>query len=134
MNHAFGFNAQKDSPRYEVLAYKYGDGEAEGTSSDVSIGQLGSNKQGTNANGSMPLGDKLYVKWREKATGQTYEDMVELRPLLPQDMTSQRIHFVVDGPQLYVYLKDMKRYPDPEDPISGPYEPQIYLTRQIYPY
>lgn len=133
VNHAFGFNAPRDSPQYEVLAYRYGDRKAVSTSSDTSIRQFGKAHQGTGINGPMPLGDSLYVKWRDKATGQTYEDTVDLRPLLPRDMTNQRIHFVVDGPQLYVYLKDMTRYADPKDPVVGPFKPQVFVTRQIYP-
>ena len=81
----------------------------------------------------MPLGSSLYVKWREKSSGQAYEDTVDLRPLLPNDMTGQRIHFVVDGPRLYVYLKDMNRYANPMDPIVGPFKLQVFVTRQIYP-
>ncbi len=32
-----------------------------------------------------------------------------LRPLLPRSMGDQRIHFVVDGPQLCMYLKSIQR-------------------------
>jgi hypothetical protein len=133
VDHAFGFNIDQDSPTHEILAYRYGAGLMHTTSSETSIRQFGRSRQGTNINGPMPLGDTLYVKWRDKATDQTYEDTVDLRPLLPRDMTNQRIHFVVTGPQLYVYLKDMKRYADPKDPIVGPFKLQVFVTRQIYP-
>jgi len=80
----------------------------------------------------MPLGDALYVKWRDKTTGHKYEDTVDLRPLLPRDMTHQRIHFVVDGPQLYVYLIDP--VPRPKDwPVVGPKKYQNEKVRQLYP-
>jgi hypothetical protein len=133
VNHAFGFNVEQDSPGHEVLAYRYGTGLMHTTSSDTSIRQFGKSRQGTNVNGPMPLGDSLYVRWRDLNTNKTYEDTVDLRPLLPRDMTLQRIHFVVDGPQLYVYLKDMTRHADPKDPIVGPFKLQVFVTRQIYP-
>jgi hypothetical protein len=57
----------------------------------------------------MLLGDDLYVKWRIKSTGEIYEDTVDLRNRLPEDMHRQRIRFVVWGPQLYVYLISPKR-------------------------
>lgn len=133
VNHAFGFNTPQDSPQYEVLAYKYGEGKVVSTSSDTAIRDFGGSRQGTNVNGPMPLGDRLYVKWRDKGTGQTYEDLVDLRPLLPRDMTNQRIYFVVDGPQLHVYLMNLKRRADPAAPIVGPFKLQYFSTRQIYP-
>lgn len=52
----------------------------------------------------MPRGDTLYVKWRIKASGAVHEDTVDLRKRMPSDITDHRIHFVVKGPQLYVYL------------------------------
>ena len=133
VNHAFGFDAGVDSPGHEVLAYRYGDGKGVARSSDTAIRQFGRSKQWDGINGPMPLGDTLYVKWRVNATGQTYEETVDLRPLLPRDMTLKRIHFVVAGPQLHVYLKDMTRYALPTDPPVGPFKPQVFKTQQIYP-
>lgn len=131
--HAFGFDAVNESRGFEVLAYSYSrDGQAI-VSSETAIRQFGKAHQGTGINGPMPVGDTLSVKWRSKADGQVYEDKVDLRPLLPRDMQFQRIHFAVDGPQLYVFLKDTTRYADPKDPIVGPFKLQIFVTRQIYP-
>ncbi|MDO9437981.1 hypothetical protein [Hydrogenophaga sp.] len=132
VSHAFGFNTPQDSPQYEVLAYKYGDGKVVTTSSDSAIRQFGVSKQGTNVSGPMPLGDALTVKWRDKTSDKTYEDKVDLRPLLPRDMTKQRIHFVVDGAQLFVYLIDP--VPRPKDwPVVGPKKFRNEKSRQIYP-
>ncbi|NIM43260.1 MAG: hypothetical protein GTN84_18625 [Hydrogenophaga sp.] len=132
MNHAFGFNVEQDSPGHEVLAYRYGSGAMHTTSSDTSIRQFGRSRQGTNVNGPMPLGDSLYVKWRQEPSGQVYEDTVDLRSLLPRDMARQRIHFVVNGSQLYVYLIDPVPRP-PDWPAVGPRKFQHEKTRQIYP-
>jgi hypothetical protein len=132
VNHAFGFNARIDSPGHEVLAYRYGDGKGVARSSDTAIRQFGRSKQGDGINGPMPLGDTLYVKWRDLAADQTYEDTVDLRPLLPRDMTRQEIYFMVAGPQLYVYLIDP--VPRPADwPVVGPKKFQNEKIRQIYP-
>jgi len=132
VNHAFGFDARIDSPTYEVLAYRYGDGKGVARSSDNAIRNFGQSPQVTSIGGPMPLGDTLYVKWRDKTTGDTYEDTVDLRSLLPRDMTNQRIHFVVNGPQLYVYLIDP--VPRPKDwPVAGPRKYQNEKVRQVYP-
>ncbi len=80
----------------------------------------------------MPLGDSLYVKWRNKATEQVFEKTVDLKPLLPRDMTNQRIHFVVAEGELFVYLIDP--VPRPKDwPIVGPSKFQYEKVRQIHP-
>lgn len=132
VNHAFGFDARVDSPNFEILAYRYGDEKRVARSSDNSIKSFGRSPQVTGINGPMPLGDRLYVKWREKATGETYENTVDLRPLLPRDMTRQRIHFVVDGPQLFVYLIDP--VPRPKDwQVVGPRKFHNEKIRKIYP-
>lgn len=130
--HAFGFDAVNESKGFEVLAYSYSrDGRAI-VSSNTAIRQFGKAHQGTGINGSMPLGDTLYVKWRQKPDGPAYEDTVDLRPLLPRDMHRHDIHFMVDGPQLYVYLIDPA--PRPADwPVVGPRKFQNEKIRQIYP-
>lgn len=132
VNHAFGFNVEQDSPEHEVLAYRYGTGAMVATSSDTSLRQFGRSRQGANVNGPMPLGDSLYVKWRYEPSGQTFEDTVDLRPLLPRDMTLQRIYFVVKGPQLYVYLINPAPRP-PDWPAVGPKKFQNEKILQIYP-
>ena len=133
VDHAFSFNTRKESPGYEILAYRYGDGKVSFHSSDSAIRQFGESLQGDGINGPMPLGDSLYVKWRNKATEQVFEKTVDLKPLLPRDMTRQEIHFVVAEGELFVYLKDMTRYAKPSDPIVGPSKFQLFVTRQIHP-
>lgn len=133
VDHAFSFNVDQDSKSYEILAYRYGSGLMHSTSSDSTIRQFGQSRQGANINGPMPLGDSLYVKWRNKATEQVFEKTVDLKPLLPRDMTRQEIHFVVAEGELFVYLKDMTRYAKPSDPVVGPFKVQLFVTRQIHP-
>ena len=80
----------------------------------------------------MPLGENLYVKWRNKATGQMFEKTVDLKPLLPRAMTRQEIYFVVAEGDVYVFLVDP--VPRPKDwPIVGPSKFQYEKVHQIHP-
>ncbi len=103
-DHAFSFDAVRESPDAEILNYRYGDSRMLATHAQEGDLQRGTVRQGTNINGPMLRGDFLYVKWRIKRTGKEYEDTVDLRSRLPMDIADHRIHFVIKGPQLYVYL------------------------------
>lgn len=104
VDHAFSFDARWDSPGVEILNYRYGDSNLPGTRIPPQLLASGGSSGTTGISGPMPLGDSLYVKWRIKATGEVFEDMVDLKSRLPADITGQRIYFIVSGPQLYVYL------------------------------
>ena len=132
VDHAFGFDAPQDSPGIEIVYYRYGNTKGPFISADLAIRQFGKSMQGTNINGPMPLGDTLTVKWRIKATGQEFEDTVNLKPRLPSDMANQRIHFSVKESQLFVYVIDP--VPRPADwPVVGPRKFQYEKVTQIYP-
>lgn len=103
-DHAFSFDARRDSPNAEVLNYRYGDSNLPGTRIPLALLREGGASGGTGINGPMPRGDSLYVKWRIKATGVVYEDTVDLKSRLPEDITRHHIYFIIKGPQLYVYL------------------------------
>lgn len=131
-DHAFSFDAVRESPDAEVLNYRYGDSRMLAAHAQEGDLQRGTVRQGTNINGPMLRGDFLYVKWRIKRSGKEYEDRVDLRSLLPADIQDHRIHFVIKGPQLYVYLISPERNP-PDWPT---YDPPGYThkkTYQIYP-
>jgi len=51
-----------------------------------------------------PRGDYLYFKWRVLATGEVFEDKVDLSTRLPKDMNNRRLYIAIFGSQLYVYL------------------------------
>jgi hypothetical protein len=106
--HAFNFDGWNDGwqPTAELLEYAYGDqyakvqGKAkDGYSAGVTAG----------VNGPMPVGEFLYVKWRLKATGEVFEERVDLRERLPRDMTNHELTFVIDGRQLHVYVVTPER-------------------------
>jgi len=82
--------------------------------------------------GPIQRGDFLYVKWREKSTGSIYEDTVDLRQRLPADIKDHRIHFMIRGPQLYVFLISPQRRPTGTKP-TGPEVYSRYSTVLIYP-
>jgi hypothetical protein len=80
----------------------------------------------------MLRGDALYVKWRNKATGQVYQDTVDLTHRLPADLAGQRIHFTIKGPQLYIYLIS-PRPRQASQPADGPRMYRDLETTLIYP-
>lgn len=110
VDHSFEFNARWDSPDVEILDYRYGTSNHPGARGcPKHYSHCDKIPQGAGISGEMLLGDELYVKWRIKATGAIYEDTVDLKSRLPEDMRQQRIRFVVWGPQLYVYLISPQR-------------------------
>lgn len=69
-----------------------------------------------------PRGDYLYFKWRVIATGEVFEDRVDLSKRLPQDMNDRRLYIAIFGSQLYVYLfppQKVKQVTGPDVVISG---------------
>ncbi len=103
-DHAFEFRAVSDSPEVEVLNYRYGDSNLPGTRMPPALLREGRVSGGTGINGPMPRSDFLYVKWRIKATSEVFEDTVDLKKRLPEDIARHRIYFIIRGSQLYVYL------------------------------
>jgi len=133
--HSFSFNGREYSDKWaatvDLLEYSYGDQyrmvrdkveptrERLGPSSGVS--------------GAMPVGDFLYVRWRIKATGEVVDDRVDLRPLLPKDMTDHDLIFVIDGRQLYVYLVTPIPKHEGDPPILKTTMSRYSVTYEIYP-
>lgn len=94
--------------------------------------------------GPMPVGEFLYVKWRIKATGEIFEDRVDLRERLPKNMTNHTLTFVPDGQQLHVYIEtpfprkltrtDSSRpWVVAEKPTHLPSSSKRYWVYEIYP-
>lgn len=83
----------------------------------------------------MPVGEFLYVKWRVRATGQVYEERVSLRNRLPVDMKDHGLTFVIEGPQLYVYLitPKLKNTPYGTPPLNKSWYSKSYVTYEIFP-
>lgn len=131
VDHAFGFDARMDSPGVEILAFRYGAGDYLATHGEVTA-QYGLPRQGANINGPMRLGDTLHVRWRLKATGQQFEETVDLKAVLQREMKRQHIRFVAQDWTLFVYLIDP--VPRPADwPVIGPRKYQYEQVTKIHP-
>jgi len=121
-----------ESPDIEILDYFYGIPNCPSISNPEQYKKRNKSMQGENSIGPMRRAHKLYVKWRIKSTRQEYEDTVDLRRRLPKDMTKHRVHFIVQGSQLYVYLVTPERR-SPDMPPNGPRAYQPLKTLTIYP-
>ena len=131
VDHAFSFDTRYDGQDAEVLDYRYGASKLPVRAPEAAVSE-GKPLYQANVHGPMLRGDSLYVKWRDKATGKVYEDTVDLRQRLPANITDQRIHLIIKGPQLYVYLIS----PGPKRPNSTVGGPRMYRdleTTLIYP-
>ena len=130
--HSFSFDARHDSPDIEVLDYQYGNIRHVGTSANKESISLGESFPATNTSGPMPRGEFLFVKWRIKKTGEIYQDKVDLTARLPANIEGLRVHFVVKGKQLCVYLI----WPPDGHPLPGEGLVKQYSSLkqiQIYP-
>lgn len=132
VEHGFGFDARWDSPGIEVLDFRYGRSSNLATMARPPGNADPTVAQASSTYGLMPRPDRLFVRWRVRATGETVEDTVDLDRRLPADIKTRRVHFVVKGPQLCVYLvsKDVL-------PKDAPPSPMRLYPRQtvsiIYP-
>lgn len=102
--HTFDFDLRFDRSDAEILDYQYGSEGQFSTYFDKERISLGQTIRSHGTSGAMPRGEFLYVKWRNMDTKVVYEDRVDLRKLLPADMTNFGIYLFIKGPQLYVYL------------------------------
>lgn len=142
--HSFSFDVRQDMPDVEVLDYQYSNSRHNGvraTPERVPTQGTGEGFWGEGIYGNLLRGDFLYVKWRVKKPGTppwapeylgTYEDRVDLRSRLPADITGLKIHFIIRGQQLYVYLiwpyDEKHEYPSNEKSL---FDRVKYI--QIYP-
>jgi hypothetical protein len=102
----FDFGSLGENKGIQILNYRYGDGRTLPTSPPPWALESGRIGQRGSVYGSFPPGDVLYVKWRVESTGAIYEKTVDLGNELPNNMRGKTIHFLIEGPQLYVYLVD----------------------------
>jgi hypothetical protein len=112
--HSLSFHTGVDEkfygrPGIDVLSYDYGNSHqfaARPSDESWSVNAVdGTDNFGSGGlAGMMPRGEYLYVKWRIKATGEIFEEKVDLTKRLPDDMTNYGLHFAIFGTKLYVYL------------------------------
>lgn len=138
--HSLMYDPSVDMPQVELLDCLYGNGLGVHTQREVDAGQA---RRGecVNGAGDMPIGDFLYVQWRDNATGKVYEDKVDLRKRLPspREMDRTTVYFLIDENQLYVYLIPREEwdtrlnYLPPGKPANGPEGYQHLDVRTLYP-
>lgn len=102
--HRLAFNVARESVGIELLYYRYGSVNEHGLRTTQAEVREGLMRQAIRMSGDLPVGEEMYVKWRDKNTGKVYEDTVDLRSRLPFSMYKQELHFFIEGAQLYVYL------------------------------
>ena len=120
VKHAFAFDLRKDAQNAAVRDYRYGDSKGLVSPPRERVKE-GKEFYVTSIGGPMLRGDYLYVKWRDKATGNIYEDRVDLRHRLPRDITGHTVYFMIQRDQLYVYLIPPPDQLRPKDePPVGP--------------
>lgn len=108
VDHSFEFDARYDIPYVEVLDYRYGNSNSPGVRGcPKQYLQCPAVPQSAGVSGKMLLGDVLYVKWRKNLGGEVFEETVNLRARLPQDMNKKRIRFAIGGSKLYVFVIDL---------------------------
>lgn len=130
--HGFGFDAGRDSPNIEIVDYKYGAVKVGPTQTYKGDAEQGKTRQSAGVAGYFPVGESLYVKWRVRATGQTYEDTVDLKNRLPRDIKGGTVYFIAKDSVLMVYLITEEPRPEGMAP-QGPRQTQYRKTFIIYP-
>ncbi len=107
VDHMVQANFKADAPDLEVLEFHYGqavEGPG-GLQRSVEPGSGGLN--GPSVGGETPVPDLVYVKWRDKRTGEFYEERVDMTTRLPtpERMIGTTIYFLVDQfeNRLFIY-------------------------------
>lgn len=141
VSHSFSFDGLSDrwAETVDLLAYAYGDGyhmvreDLSNPSSSLFAGKP-SLPPRSSINGSMPVGEFLFVKWRVKATGEVLEKRVDLRDRLPKDMTNHVLTFVLEGTQLYVFVvSDEAPKVKGEKAVLKTWRARYNLAYEVYP-
>lgn len=130
--HTFEFNALLDSPGVEILDHRYGDSKFPGASNPEEMLKSGQALQGTLITGEMKRPETLYVKWRVLSENREYEETIDLRRRLPRDIANCTVYFLVQGPQLYLYLIHPGLRPEGAA-ASGPPHYRSRKVTTIYP-
>ena len=138
--HGLMYDPAVDMPQVELLDCLYGDGLGVHTRQEVDAGKA---RRGecVKGGGTMPIGDFLYVKWRDRATDKVYEERVDLRKRLPspEEMHDTTVYFLIDDNQLYVYLiprtewSTKLNYLPLGKPANGPDGSEHLDVRTLYP-
>lgn len=104
-DHALSFDTYSDSPGFVIWDYRYSHQSVvirDAGSAVHDPGWAGGGQSGIR--GNMRIGDTLYVKWKNKKTGEMHEETASLGGRLPRDMRDKTIRFIVSTTGLHVYV------------------------------
>jgi len=111
--HEFSFEVNKSA---DILDYRYGESHIFGTEpskldKDI-IAKIGRDSYaGWSVTGYyMPKPNSLYVKWRDTKSQEIFEEVVDLRGKLPENMTNWTVYFEAHAKNLYVYLFPPRKF------------------------
>ena len=79
------------------------------------------------------VAQSLMVKWRIRASGKVIQQKVDLRPLLPPDMTAQTLTFVIEGEQLRIFIVTREARPKGSLPDQKTILSASWVAYEIYP-
>jgi hypothetical protein len=136
----FTYDAINDGwfEKVDLLEYSYGDKDrmlmrslSDKPNYAVRDGQ--SLPSRNNINGPAPVGDFLFVKWRDRATQRVYEQRVDLRDRLPKNMNNHGLTFLIEANILYVYYFDLDKPKKKEVKTDRSWRSAFWETRQIFP-
>jgi hypothetical protein len=132
IEHGFGFDAIWDSPGIEVLDFRYGRSSNLATMARPPGNTDAKVPQSSSIYGPMLRPDRLYVRWRIRAIEQIVEEEVALDRRLPNGINAQRVHFVIKGSQLCVYLVSKELLPREAPPSPLRLYPR-HVVATVYP-
>lgn len=131
-DHMFAFDVRLDNQNAAILDYKYGNSKNHVSMPPWAV-QQGRRVEFNSVSGELLVGEFLYVKWEDRESKKKiYEDTVDLRCLLPEDVSNHIVTFMVHGSELTVYLVLPKDAGSPTEQIG----PRMYndrIVKQIYP-
>lgn len=123
----------QDNPDVQVLDYWYGQSEKDTLIRMPAFRiKQGIPNQADSSAGLTERGDYLFVKWKDKKTGDIFDEKADLRYRLPNDITDTKVYFIVKENKLFVYLVTYKPKA-PDEVAVGPskyWDSKNYL---IYP-
>jgi len=92
---------------------------------------LGETFKQDNVTITIPQMEFLYVKWRIVASGEIFEERVDLTTSLPKEPKELYLHFIIRDSQLYVFLIDRRWNSKPWEwqPRESPYKPILGKIR-----
>ena len=132
----FGFGGHDECKGVEVLNYQYGSVRTTGLHADAGYLATGHIPQGESSFGMFPIGDRLYVKWKDLADNKVYEEDIDLKGRLPTDMNQKILHFSIKGPQLFINVIDgleKKNLHGPNAPDCPVEQFSMFKCATIYP-